>query len=127
MLLLYMCFRVISLLSPAEKLHYHHVVFLKENLIVVVQRRKQVCYSISQQRPFLSGPSIETAHKPVLHSIVALMEYMSVMAYIVVITIFCKCYLTNFQDGGKKSTVCISTLRSRCDRTVQLSHVQVYT
>lgn len=73
-----MCFRVNFLLLPAEKLHYHQVVFLKENLMVVVQRRKQVRYSTSQQRPFLSGLSIETAPKPVLHSIVALMEHVYV-------------------------------------------------
>lgn len=35
-----------SLQSPAENLHYHQVVFLKRNLMVVVREGKRVCNSL---------------------------------------------------------------------------------
>lgn len=55
-----MCFIFSSLLFPTENLHYHQVVLLKGNIMVVVERGKRVCYSLPSQRQLPSGLSSKT-------------------------------------------------------------------
>lgn len=64
--LLYMCFIFSLLQLPAENLHYHQVVFLKGNLMVVgwlLEERKEFVIPFPSQRHSLSESSFATSSR----------------------------------------------------------------